>query len=165
MLTGIIPGTLKYVEGDATLPMAGGHRILVHICNDVGAFGAGFAKAVAEKWPAVRNDYKLWYRSQNDFKQGSIQPINVKSDLMVVNMIAQEGLISKDNPTPVNHESVKQCLNKVMLLAKSNGSSVHMPRIGTGLGGSSWNQIEPIIIESLVNKGINVTVYDLDQEE
>ena len=161
----IIPGRLKYKTGDATVPESAGHRIIVHVCNDVGAFGAGFAKAVAKRWPAVKNKYNLWHRSQNKFIQGEIQEVRVQSDTIVVNMLAQEGLISKENPTPINYDSLKQCLSKAALLAVDNGSSIHMPRIGCGLAGGSWNKIEKIIIDQIIERGVNVTVYDLPENK
>jgi hypothetical protein len=38
-----------------------------------------------------------------------------------------------------------------------------MPRIGCGLAGGKWEQIEPIIERTLADAGIHVNVYDLDQ--
>ena len=38
--------------------------------------------------------------------------------------------------------------------------SVHMPRIGCGLGGGKWEEVEPIIRTLL--KYSNVFVYDFD---
>ncbi len=40
------------------------------------------------------------------------------------------------------------------------GASVHMPRIGCGLAGGRWPRVEPLIVERLVRRGIEVTVYD-----
>jgi hypothetical protein len=40
-------------------------------------------------------------------------------------------------------------------------ASVHMPRIGCGLAGGKWEEIEPIIERTLVAKGMTVVVYDL----
>lgn len=36
-----------------------------------------------------------------------------------------------------------------------------MPRIGYGLAGGRWEEIEPIILDELVSKGVEVTVYEL----
>ena len=33
---------IAYVQGDATQPQGTGARIIVHICNDIGGWGAGF---------------------------------------------------------------------------------------------------------------------------
>jgi hypothetical protein len=35
-----------------------------------------------------------------------------------------------------------------------------MPRIGCGLAGGKWEEIEPIIKETLVKAGLSITVYD-----
>jgi O-acetyl-ADP-ribose deacetylase (regulator of RNase III) len=43
--------------------------------------------------------------------------------------------------------------------AKKAGASIHMPRIGCGLGGGTWDMIEPILLETC--EGLEVTVYDL----
>jgi hypothetical protein len=52
-------------------------------------------------------------------------------------------------------------LEKVAELATARGATVHMPRIGTGEAGGSWNIIEGIIRETLVSRRIPVTIYDL----
>ncbi|MCT2277673.1 hypothetical protein M3G91_08560 [Micromonospora chalcea] len=44
--------------------------------------------------------------------------------------------------------------------AEELGASVHMPRIGCGLAGGSWQRIEPLIRQALSDRGIPVTVYD-----
>ena len=38
----------------------------------------------------------------------------------------------------------------------------HMPRIGCGLAGGKWEQVGPIVEETLAAAGVNVVVYDLD---
>lgn len=40
-------------------------------------------------------------------------------------------------------------------------ASVHMPRIGCGLGGGNWEFVESLIVEYLCDRGVPVTVYDL----
>lgn len=46
-------------------------------------------------------------------------------------------------------------------LAIDNKATVHMPRIGCGLAGGTWDKIEPLINESLVKNEIETYVYDL----
>jgi hypothetical protein len=42
--------------------------------------------------------------------------------------------------------------------------SIHMPRIGCGLGGGDWSVVEEAILATLVDiYGLSVTVYDLPQ--
>jgi len=38
---------LSFVTGDVTLPQGDGLKIVAHCCNDIGAFGAGVALAIA----------------------------------------------------------------------------------------------------------------------
>lgn len=64
---------------------------------------------------------------------------------------------------PIRYEAVREGLKRVAQEAKSLGASVHMPRIGCGLAGGRWEEIEPIIEQELLGKGIAVTVYDLQQ--
>ena len=39
-------------------------------------------------------------------------------------------------------------------------ATVHMPRIGCGLAGGTWDNIEPIIERTLCEADIEVSVYD-----
>ena len=77
-------------------------------------------------------------------------------------MIGQRGIRrgSKGEP-PIRYEAVRAALGKVANFALANTASVHMPRIGAGLGGGDWNAIETIIAEELCNRSVGVTVYDL----
>ncbi len=44
--------TISYVHGDATSPPnSGRHRVIAHIINDFGAWDAGFAQAISNRWP------------------------------------------------------------------------------------------------------------------
>lgn len=163
-------GLLRYVEGDATIPRGGGHRILMHICNDAGKWGAGFVLALSKRYQQPESKYRLWYRSQSDgrvpFKLGEIQMVELQSDFTVANMIAQHGcgpLYTEEGDVvpPIRYEELKKCLAKVAKEAKDRNSSVHAPRIGAGLSGGDWSVIENLIKEELIDCGINVTIYDL----
>ncbi len=70
--------------------------------------------------------------------------------------------VSKDeqrNP-PIRYEAVKECLEMVAQYAAEKKASVHMPRIGCGLAGGTWDNIEPLITDSFIDREIAVTVYD-----
>lgn len=162
-------GLLKYVEGDATITRGGGHRLLIHICNDVGGWGRGFVLVLSKRWKKPEQEYRVWYRSQGEgrvkFQLGEIQTVEVQSDLAVVNMIAQHDIVTNNEVPPIRYDALRSCLEKVAKEAKDRGSSVHCPRIGCGLAGGTWPEVEPLLTEYLINKGINVTVYDLPEED
>ena len=41
--------TINYTTGDATRPAAR-QAIIVHVCNDARAWGAGFVLAISRRW-------------------------------------------------------------------------------------------------------------------
>jgi O-acetyl-ADP-ribose deacetylase (regulator of RNase III) len=162
---------ITYVKGDATNPRADGNKIVIHVCNDIGVWGAGFVMAVSNKWQTPEMEYRKWHASGFwrepgapskgwTFALGSIQYIQVKPDVWVVNMIGQRGL-QRPGHIPVSYTAIGNAMAYVSDLAKKLDASVHMPRIGCGLAGGNWESIEPLIQERLCSNGIAVTVYDI----
>ena len=154
---------LRLVEGDATDPKTGGPKIIAHVCNDVGAWGKGFVRAVTGRWPEPEQDYRQWHRDRadNDFGLGAVRLVQVESDIWVANMIGQHGIKHGASGPPIRYDAVAQCLVSVADHTLRMRASVHMPRIGCGLAGGRWEQIEPIIVTALCRRDIVVTVYDL----
>lgn len=154
---------LKYVKGDATEPIGDGKKFIIHCCNDLGLWGAGFVLAISKKWKDPEIQYKSWFENQkNKFKLGSIQIVPVDNDISVVNMIGQSGVRNKSNPTPIKYDAIRKCLKQVAIAAKFNKASVHAPQFGSGLAGGDWGEIENIINEELIEKNIDVTIYLFD---
>jgi O-acetyl-ADP-ribose deacetylase (regulator of RNase III) len=154
--------TINYVKGDATQPQAKGNKIIAHVCNDLGGWGKGFVVAVSKRWQEPETAYRAWHkdRSKNDFGLGAIQVVQVEPYIWVANMIAQRRMKTGSSGPPIRYEAVRTCLRKLAIKAKELGASIHMPRIGCGLAGGRWEEIEPIILDELVSQGIEATVYD-----
>ena len=154
---------IAYVVGDATRPPADGNTIIAHVCNDTGGWGRGFVVALSERWPESERSYRRWYaeRATNDFGLGALRLVAVGSGLWVANMIGQRGIRRSGGRPPIRYDAVEQALTKLAAEAQSLDASVHMPRIGCGLAGGSWDQIEPLLETTLIARGISVTVYDL----
>lgn len=155
---------IRYVVGDATSPHGSGPRAIIHICNNIGAWGAGFVMALSRRWPEAERSYREWYGSDRDFGLGLIQPVLVDSSsgpLWVINMVAQHGVGGdKENP-PIRYKALRQCLNQVADFAERKGATIHAPRIGCGLAGGDWSTVSKLIQETLTDKGYDVTIYDL----
>jgi O-acetyl-ADP-ribose deacetylase (regulator of RNase III) len=147
--------TIHYVKGDATRPHAKGNRIIAHVCNDLGGWGKGFVLAISKRWPGPEAAYRAWHkdRSKNDFGLGAVQLIQVEPYVWVTNMVAQRGMKTGSNGPPIRYEAVRACLKELAIEANGLGASVHMPRIGCGLAGGRWEEIEPIILDELVSQG------------
>jgi O-acetyl-ADP-ribose deacetylase (regulator of RNase III) len=154
--------TIRYLQGDATQPQARGHRIIAHVCNDRGRWGKGFVVALSRRWAEPEAAYRAWYqeRAGNDFGLGAVQLVPVEPHTWVANMVAQHGMKAGPAGPPIRYEAVRTCLAKLAEMAREHDASVHMPRIGCGLAGGTWERIEPIIADELSAKGIEVTVYD-----
>lgn len=154
---------IRYVVGDATRPAGEGPRVIAHICNDSGGWGRGFVTAVSGRWPEPERRYRDWFagREAIPFDLGQVQLVAVEEQLWVANMIGQHGTRREDQPAPIRYDAVRACLQRVAAFAVEHDASVHMPRIGTGLAGGSWEEISGIIEAELVARGIAVTVYDL----
>jgi hypothetical protein len=63
---------------------------------------------------------------------------------------------------PIRYEAVETSLIKVAIEAKKIKASIHMPRIGCGLAGGRWKEIELIIQKVLLSQNLDVYVYDFE---
>lgn len=144
--------TIQYIKGDATYPIGPNNKLIIHICNNKNAWGKGFVLSISKRWslPQIR------YHRLQDKSLGTVQFVRVANDIVIANMIAQT--LYEDFP-PIQYPAIEACLYKVAEFASKQSASIHMPRIGTGLAGSSWDIMLPIIEKCLSN--IDVFVYDL----
>lgn len=155
---------LRIVTGDATRPQVEGAKIVAHVCNDTGGWGKGFVLAVSKRWPEPERQYRAWHRDRhhNDFGLGAVQLVRVEAELHVANMVGQHGLRpTSDGPPPVRYAAIAECLDTLGDHALRLGASIHLPRIGCGLAGGRWEQVEPLITTSLCARDLAVTVYDV----
>lgn len=152
--------TLQYTIGDATAPVGSGKKIVTHVCNNRSGWGKGFVVAVSARWPLPESEYRAWSRTTG-FRLGAVQFVHVEQNIWVANMVAQNGYGTTSGPTPLDYDALKECLTKVGEHAVRVAASVHMPRIGTGLGGGRWEDIVLVLDQTLIARGITTTVYDL----
>jgi O-acetyl-ADP-ribose deacetylase (regulator of RNase III) len=160
---------LDYVIGDATDPIGDGNKIIIHICNDIGAWGAGFVMALSKRWPWPEQSYRKWAQGNGKpFGLGHVQFVQVTpgspddNDMVyVANMISQRGVVGPFNPVPLDLIALDKCIQRVAEFAMQVDATVHMPRIGCGLAGGNWNEVEHII--KRFNIWDDAIVYDLEQ--
>jgi O-acetyl-ADP-ribose deacetylase (regulator of RNase III) len=151
------------VRGNALAPRGAGRKLIVHIVNDATANwgGSGFAHAVRAKWPAVQKDFKDWTQDNRAvLSLGKVRIATVDEETAVASMICQKGYGASTKPR-IRYTALRDSLKTVAAYAKDQGLTVHMPRIGTGQAGGSWEIIRELILSSLCTTGTSVTVYHL----
>ncbi len=154
---------IQYLKGDATNPTGDNNKVIVHICNDLGKWGKGFVLAISKRWAKPEQVYRDSFKQEPKPSLGHVQFVQVEGSLTVANIIGQHGIRSPRNktaPAPIRYDAVEQGLIAIASFAVDEGASVHMPRIGCGLSGGSWEEMEPIIERTIISKCVDVFVYD-----
>lgn len=157
-------GLLKNIIGDATIPQGSRLRYILQIVNNEGKYGAGFSGALSKRYPKVESSYRQWWRERyGKLQLGDIQIIQVASDIIVINMVAQDGVVGPNNLKPIRLDALQKCLAKAGIEISEVKASVHAPKFGGGLAGADFDtEIMPLIDQELLKRGINVTIYSLE---
>ena len=166
---------IKYIDGgNAVEPQGDGLKYIIHVVNDIGAWGSGFVLAISKKWAEPERSYRNWATNDtyqnpaSNFKLGQIREVKVEDDISIINMIGQRN-IGKDivivgditnTIYPIRYEAIRECLMRVAALAKNNNASIHCPKFGAGLAMGDWTKIAQLIHEQLSCCDIPVTVYN-----
>jgi O-acetyl-ADP-ribose deacetylase (regulator of RNase III) len=161
---------ILYLKGDAVQPQGAGPKIIAHICNDIGKWGRGFVLALSARSTKPEKAFKRWFAERasdnggNDFALGAMQLVAIEDELWVANMIGQHKVATKGGgaPPPIRYDAVQQALAKLRVSARELNATVHMPRIGCGLAGGTWDRIEPLIDAELCAHDVQVVVYDFE---
>jgi len=153
---------ISYITGDVTCPQGDGLKILIHIVNNLGGWGRGVVVAISRRWVKPEQSYRLWHAKDDNFTLGMVQLVRVQDDLIVANMVAQNGYSYKDNPA-IDYNALRTCLSKVAKRAKELGAKIIAPRLGCGLACGTWTEVEQILQETMDD--LDVTVYDLPTKE
>lgn len=152
---------IQYLVGNALEPRGEGRRIIAHVVNDKAAIwgGGGFAAALRRAFGAAQEDFVSWVREDaNNNVLGHVRLCPVRDDLVVASMVAQRGYGESSKPR-IRYVALRECLAQVARYASEWKASVHMPRIGCGLAGGSWDVVEELIRDTLVASGVETAVY------
>lgn len=143
--------TIKTKPGSATEPQPENGRgiVIAHICNNVGAWGAGFVLAINELSMAPRNAYMSWAKEKNNkITLGLTQFVEARPNVIVSNMIAQNGIDKSAVPDGclVDYQALHKCLLKTLRRAVQLNFDVHIPAgVGSGLAGGDKTKIHDLI--------------------
>jgi len=145
---------LKYKEGDLLANVKDPNVFIAHGCNCQGVMGSGFALQVKNLYPKAYEQYKSFYE-QGMLQLGSISFVRQTPDSpCIVNMQTQQDY--GRSCIYVDYDALRTCFREFSIL-NINKQDLHIPKIGAGLAGGTWDVIAKIIDEEC--KGFDVYVW------
>lgn len=157
---------IREVTGDILLSRA---HLIAHGVAPHDDFKNGLALALRERFPGLYKDFRHWCKTSSP-KPGQV---------WVWSGVAEGGktvhiacLLTQEPPT---HEGahpgraktsyVNKALHALHKLVESERyESVALPRLATGVGALDWNEVRPLVDESLGDLPIPVFVYTTFQK-
>lgn len=144
--------SVYYQNKDITTVETG---IVAHGVNCQKVMGSGVAKAIREKWPSVYTAYMA-----TTPEMGFAPLVCINTRLWVANCYTQR-FYGKDGEVYANLAAVGACLVYLVNRCREFGLSLYMPRIGCGLGGLKWEQVQPLVLAASDIHGTQIVVCDL----
>lgn len=142
-------------EGVKKCVEAGNLVLIPHICNDIGAWGAGFVVPLGKFYPKAKD---LYTAAGKDLILGE----TILADdgvVKVAHMIAQHKLGGK----AIRYAALAKCMTTVREKVPPKSVKIHAPLFGAGLAGGNWDFIEELIDEVWGN--YDITVWQLAGQE
>lgn len=132
-------------------------QIVAHGCNTVGAFGAGVAGQIARRLPDVARMYK----EAAPHQLGAAQ-LTYDGGRWVFNLMTQRlpGANARLSAITTAFTNMAEKIHRRDDLPRI----VAIPRIGCGIGGLTWQEVEPAIVNGVLDSSINhltIVVYNL----
>lgn len=160
---------IRYIQGDLFAAVdkdTDKTAIIPHVCNDIGAWGAGFVLPLGRKYPKACTEYHRWYKTKSDlgipFALGQVQFVQVQEspEVIVCNMIGQHQI---GGTRPLRYTALAMCMDMVGRFFAANRDvtklSIHCPMFGSGLSGGHWPFIEELIKDAWIDRGYEVNVH------
>lgn len=137
--------------------------IIAHGVNCSGGFGSGIAGQIAKRFPEVKRQYLFKYNTKGWYL-GQIQLVYLNNKI-IVNCATQKYYgkypESQLNGMYCSYEAIRECMHQLKTIIKDSDLRIGIPKIGAGLAGGDWNEIEKVINEEF--NDIPIYVYVLEE--
>lgn len=143
---------IHYKKGDVTQAT---EDVIAHGVNCTGHFGSGVAGAIKRNHPYVRDQYL----SLKEHVLGTCQFVEYR-DQVWVNAHTQQDK-GYDGKQYADLTAIAYCLVEIdAYMRENNFNTIAMPKIGCGLGGLQWDEVE-ILVNGLLEDH-EVYIYELE---
>ena len=150
------------VTGDLLLSSC---DLLVHGVAPDDHFQTGLALALRERFPSLAKDFRHWCHTYSPKPGDCWLWSGVGPDgktVRIANLLTQDPAAHGrgGHPGKATTHNVNKSLHELArLVKKEQVQSVAMPRLATGVGGLSWNEVQPLVDRTLADLGVPVNVY------
>ena len=148
---------LQEVSGDILLSKAG---LIAHGVAPNDDHATGLAHALRDYAPAMYKDFRHYCKTQHP-KAGGLWTWAGADGRRIAALFTQEPAYHPgERPGKATVTNVNHALRELrQFIERENVSSVALPRLATGTGGLSWQDVRPAIEKHLGSLSIPVIVY------
>lgn len=158
--------TIEIINGDLLEAFDKGEvDVIGHVVNCRGAFNAGLAKQIRNKYPEVYNNYKLYCDYSESAEEllgtvltGEVDPDTFDCPKRIENLFAQ--LNYGTNKRQLNYGALSSCFYIMSNENISPNTVIGFPfQLGCGLAGGDWSIVLELI--EFYFKDYDVKIYKL----
>ena len=153
---------IQEVSGDILLSQA---QAIAHGVAPNDNFASGLALSLREHWPSLYKDFRHYCQTYHP-DAGSLWTWINAEGTRIVNLMTQEAAYGHGaKPGKASVEYVNRTLRALKkFIEDENIQSLALPRLATGVGGLSWDDVRPLIHNHLGDLDIPIYVYTLYQK-
>jgi O-acetyl-ADP-ribose deacetylase (regulator of RNase III) len=150
---------IRYIRGDL---FTTNKPVIAQGCNCQGVMGSGIARKIADKFPEVKTAYQYKYNKEG-LDLGEIQLVPLwkpKTNIKIVaNLMTQDGY--GHGGIFVNYDACYRAFLTLFRYCNMHWLNVAIPKIGAGLGGGSWDEIERRLLRAIEIHPVELDIYYL----
>lgn len=148
---------IQEVSGDILLSRA---DAIAHGVAPKDHFDHGLALSLRERWPSMVKDFRHWSHTHHE-KAGGLWGWAGADGHRVISLLTQDAAPDdKSRPGRAKLEHVNHALKALReYCVREKITSLALPKLATGVGGLTWDEVKPLVQQHLGSLDIPVFVY------